>query len=68
MKSGIMAIFSNGVIMFGYQPSPKYSYKIIDGGYERILSLVDGESGRYRDDIGNYWISEDNGKTFYRER
>ncbi len=63
-----IAMFFTGVIVLCYQPSPKYSYKIIDGGYERILSPIDGEIGRYKDDTGNYWISEDNGRTFYRER
>ena len=45
-------------------------YEVWEDGYKRTLtydSYAYSKGDRYIDDNGDYWITEDNGKTFYRE-
>ena len=50
--------------------SNKVYYEVYDKGNKRILER-DGydyskKTERYKDDLGGYWYSDDNGKTFYQ--
>lgn len=60
-------MYFTGVIRWAYQPSPRYVYKVNEGGYERTLKPVDGYTDRYIDDLGRYWRTDDSGETFYRD-
>ena len=45
-------------------------YEVWEDGYKRTLTYKEyaySKGDRYVDDLGDYWITEDNGKTFYRE-
>ena len=71
----LLVIFAIGLfIMIAasmYTPSTHYVYEVYDGGYTRTLtydSYVYSEScDRYKDDLGNYWYTKDNGSTFFKE-
>ena len=73
---GIIVIGIIGLIVIGMlsNSSSKESrstiYEVWEDGYKRTLTYKDyafGKGDRYVDDRGDYWITEDNGKTFYRE-
>lgn len=67
----VLALFFGRFVSFAYTSSSyrNSTYKIYDDGYERTLEYYDYYNGhdRYKDDIGNYWYSDDNGSTFYKE-
>lgn len=55
-----------------YTSSEEKVYEVNEDGWTRTLTFhsreysIGGE--RYRDDRGDYWLTEDGGKTFYREK
>lgn len=66
------ALFLSGFISYSYDKTAAYNaYSVYENGYERILTYysydTNGARNVYRDDIGNFWYSEDNGETFYKE-
>lgn len=54
---------------FSYR-AEKPTYEVWEDGYKRTLTYDSYYLGsdRYKDDIGYYWRSDDNGSTFYREK
>ncbi len=53
-----------------YVPSTHYAYEVYDGANKRILTYdhYDAVRGdRYKDDLGYYWYTKDNGNTFFKE-
>lgn len=68
----ILSLFSLlffGVLNLAETPTSTYAYEVIEDGYSRTLRYYDYHNGhdRYKDDVGNYWYTDDNGSTFYRE-
>ena len=73
---GIFVIGLIGLIVIGLlnnsnsKPSRSKIYEVWEDGYKRTLTYkayIIGKGDRYVDDRGDYWITEDDGKTFYRE-
>ena len=63
----IMLHFANVLSLGAYET--RNVYEVYDGVATRTLvyeSYFDGKE-RYIDDLGYYWITEDNGNTFYKE-
>ena len=62
-----------GFIHFAYEGTgtSKRIYSVYENGYERILTYRSYDTYRsrdvYIDDIGNYWYTTDNGRTFYKD-
>lgn len=52
-----------------YTPTPHPTYEISVDGFSRTLTYDSYDNGhdRYKDDVGGYWITDDNGKTFRRD-
>lgn len=55
----------------GYDETGKQMYSVYENGSERILTYNSYDTFRsrdvYIDDIGNYWHTNDNGETFYKD-
>lgn len=53
-----------------YVPTRHNTYRINENGHERILTYYDTYNGheRYKDDIGYYWIKDNNSDTFYPDK
>lgn len=58
-----------GTLSLADTPTSTYAYEVNEGGYTRTLEYYDYYNGhdRYKDDTGNYWYTDDNGSTFYKE-
>lgn len=71
----VMFVVIGGIILFmlmnSHDPSTEKLYVVYDGWNKRTLKYYGGHcvggGDRYIDDIGQYWITEDNGNTFYKE-
>ena len=62
-----------GFIHFAYEGTGTSTriYSVYENGYERVLTYKSYDTYRsrdvYIDDIGNYWYTTDNGRTFYKD-
>lgn len=71
----VMFVLIGGIMLFmlmnSHDPSTEKLYVVYDGWNKRTLKYYGGHcvggGDRYIDDIGQYWITEDNGNTFYKE-
>lgn len=71
----VMFVVIGGIMLFmimnSNDPSTEKLYVVYDGWNKRTLKYYGGHcvggGDRYIDDIGQYWITEDNGNTFYKE-
>lgn len=65
----LLSLVFFGTLSLAYTPTSTYAYEVNEGGYTRTLEYYDYYNGhdRYKDDVGNYWYTDDDGSTFYRE-
>lgn len=65
----LISLYFFGVMKILYIPTTHNVYEVNDGGYTRVLQYYDCYNGhdRYKDDVGAYWYTDDQGTTFYKE-
>lgn len=76
----VMFVFIAGIVIAMLASSDTSSssskettmYEVYEDGWRRELRYDSRDWGsggdRYKDDRGDYWITEDDGRTFYREK
>lgn len=66
-----LALFFAGFVSYSYDGTTNTAYSVYENGYERILTYHSHDTFRsrdvYRDDTGDYWYTNDNGETFYKD-